>query len=317
MQFKFYIFVGYSSPVKTLVAILSFLILLSFDCIAQDLEWVSIDAGVNTIFNKEIAIDYKDNVIAIGSFSGTVDFDDSQDSIIRNGRGEANAYVKKTNKSGKALWVLSFDKRVYRVYFNDPANPGTTIPYIPFKQPFFYQFIETEGIVPLGADKLGYMDFAATIKNLDKNRLRRFSFPAGSTFLWGDMTFELGILYDFDKSDYDATIESHRDKNIAIMDMPTPHLQKLLDGGCIGPGSRYENLLIAGHTDTAGDSMYNKNLSEARALDITDAIKLAVPGLVPSFLAPMGYGETRLKVPTADNKKESRNRRVEIQFIKL
>jgi outer membrane protein OmpA-like peptidoglycan-associated protein len=31
----------------------------------------------------------------------------------------------------------------------------------------------------------------------------------------------------------------------------------------------------------------------------------------------MGYGETRLKVPTADNKKESRNRRVEIQFIKL
>jgi outer membrane protein OmpA-like peptidoglycan-associated protein len=63
--------------------------------------------------------------------------------------------------------------------------------------------------------------------------------------------------------------------------------------------------------------MYNKNLSEARALDITDAIKLAVPGLVPSFLAPMGYGETRLKVPTADNKKESRNRRVEIQFIKL
>jgi gliding motility-associated-like protein len=119
MQFKFYIFVGYSLPVKTLVAILSFLILLSFDCIAQDLEWVSIDAGVNTIFNKEIAIDYKDNVIAIGSFSGTVDFDDSQDSIIRNGRGEANAYVKKTNKSGKALWVLSFDKRVYRVYFND------------------------------------------------------------------------------------------------------------------------------------------------------------------------------------------------------
>lgn len=104
---------------KVLASVFFLLVVLSSNCIAQDLEWVSVDEGTKTIFNKEIAVDEKENVITIGSFSGKVDFDDSQDSIIRNGQGEANTFVKKTNKEGKVLWVLSFDKIGYRVYFND------------------------------------------------------------------------------------------------------------------------------------------------------------------------------------------------------
>lgn len=79
--------------------------------------------------------------------------------------------------------------------------------------------------------------------------------------------------------------------------------------GEIKPTSIY----VAGHTDTVGKSAYNDKLSAKRASAVAAALgKMGVK----SKLDQKSYGETKLAVPTKDNIKEGKNRRVEIYFEK-
>ena len=76
------------------------------------------------------------------------------------------------------------------------------------------------------------------------------------------------------------------------------------------PGLRVE---VASHTDSRGDDLYNKLLSQKRADAAVDY--LTELGISPTRLRPMGYGETQLLNECAngvrcDNKRHAENRRM-------
>jgi len=82
---------------------------------------------------------------------------------------------------------------------------------------------------------------------------------------------------------------------------------------------QYPNSLIDvfGFTDTTGSPATNQRLSEQRAQAVADY--LIARGVARSRIETRGYGEDRayLRVPTADNVDEPRNRRVEIKIIPI
>lgn len=67
---------------------------------------------------------------------------------------------------------------------------------------------------------------------------------------------------------------------------------------------------VTGHTDTIGRPDDNDRLSINRAREIRDA--LVARGLNASITSVVGRGERELLVPTADDVREARNRRVEV-----
>jgi outer membrane protein OmpA-like peptidoglycan-associated protein len=74
----------------------------------------------------------------------------------------------------------------------------------------------------------------------------------------------------------------------------------------------YVSILVTGHTDTAGSSAYNEQLSKRRAGNVTRA--LVNEGIPAQGISTSGQGETRLEVQTGDREKEPRNRRAEIEL---
>jgi OOP family OmpA-OmpF porin len=74
------------------------------------------------------------------------------------------------------------------------------------------------------------------------------------------------------------------------------------------------NVFVVGHADTSGAAAYNEKLAAKRAKAVAEA--LSKIGVASRVLDVKAKGETTLAVKTADNKKEPRNRRVEIQFEK-
>lgn len=75
------------------------------------------------------------------------------------------------------------------------------------------------------------------------------------------------------------------------------------------PTLKGSTFLVAGHTDAAGTDSYNQDLSERRA----DTIKRTLVekyGVNASDLVSAGYGESKLKKPTAPM--DAANRRVQV-----
>ena len=81
--------------------------------------------------------------------------------------------------------------------------------------------------------------------------------------------------------------------------------------------TKYPNSLIDvyGHTDTVGSTASNQTLSEERARAVTNY--LINRGVASNRMRWQGFGETQLKVATADNVNEPRNRRVEIKVVPI
>jgi hypothetical protein len=69
---------------------------------------------------------------------------------------------------------------------------------------------------------------------------------------------------------------------------------------------------IVGHTDTVGSTEFNMRLSQRRAETVGQA--LIANGVPADVLVAAWRGETELAVPTGDNVREQRNRRVEISI---
>jgi outer membrane protein OmpA-like peptidoglycan-associated protein len=73
------------------------------------------------------------------------------------------------------------------------------------------------------------------------------------------------------------------------------------------------NLLIEGHTDSAGSDAYNDDLSQRRADAVEDL--LIIQGIEPTRVVTRGYGE-RLPVATNDTAAgRQQNRRVEVVIL--
>jgi outer membrane protein OmpA-like peptidoglycan-associated protein len=71
-----------------------------------------------------------------------------------------------------------------------------------------------------------------------------------------------------------------------------------------------QNISVIGHTDTAGSSQYNLQLSQKRASAIN--LILVQKGVAPTYINSTSHGQMNPLVKTADNTHEPRNRRVEV-----
>ena len=103
------------------------------------------------------------------------------------------------------------------------------------------------------------------------------------------------MFVDFDKSDI------------------TPEAATILDNAV----AAYANcdtvpVMVAGYTDTSGPASYNVGLSNRRAESVKSY--LASRSIPESAISTEGFGETNLRVQTADGVRELQNRRVEITY---
>ena len=73
---------------------------------------------------------------------------------------------------------------------------------------------------------------------------------------------------------------------------------------------KFPVIAVVGHTDRYGSSRNNENLAFRRARTVAD--RLAAAGADPNLIEMSSHGENNPLVPTADNIREPRNRRVEI-----
>lgn len=73
---------------------------------------------------------------------------------------------------------------------------------------------------------------------------------------------------------------------------------------------RQNSIHVYGFTDTVGAANDNMELSQARADAVAGALEQY--GVEPQRVETRGFGETRLRVRTADDVDEPRNRRVEV-----
>ena len=93
----------------------------------------------------------------------------------------------------------------------------------------------------------------------------------------------------------------------------TPEAASILDNAI----SAYQDcgnaqVMLAGYTDTSGSAKYNMGLSQRRA----EAVKayMTQRGIPDSVVSTEAFGETNLRVQTADGVRELQNRRVEISY---
>jgi flagellar motor protein MotB len=80
--------------------------------------------------------------------------------------------------------------------------------------------------------------------------------------------------------------------------------------GAVLRGYPHVVVQVNGFTDTAGAPDKNFAISQKRATQIAAA--LAHEGVPQARLSSQGFGETHLRVNTGDDKKDPRNRRIEI-----
>ncbi len=93
----------------------------------------------------------------------------------------------------------------------------------------------------------------------------------------------------------------------------TPEAATILDNAV----SAYANcgmasIMLAGHTDTSGSAQYNIGLAERRNASVRDY--LTGRGIPGGRISSEAFGETQLRVPTADGVRELQNRRVEVTY---
>lgn len=115
--------------------------------------------------------------------------------------------------------------------------------------------------------------------------------PAPAAAAMGPRQFT--VFFDFDKADISA------DAN-----------RVLVQAADSAKSGSFTRISATGHTDTMGSTRYNMALSIRRANAVRDV--LVREGIPASAIVVIGRGETQLLVPTPDQTKEARNRRVEI-----
>jgi outer membrane protein OmpA-like peptidoglycan-associated protein len=101
------------------------------------------------------------------------------------------------------------------------------------------------------------------------------------------------VFFDFDKSD--ITSDAQR---------------VLTEAANSAKSGAFTRITATGHTDTMGTPRYNMALSIRRANAVRDA--LVREGIPSSAIVVVGRGETQLLVPSPDQTREPRNRRVEV-----
>ncbi len=109
-------------------------------------------------------------------------------------------------------------------------------------------------------------------------------------------TEEAGVYFDTNKSNVKGTSAATLDKLAGIFNEY--------------PKS---NILVEGHTDSAGPEDYNMKLSQQRAESVTNY--LIAQGISPTRFTTKWYGETQPRADNATAEGKSKNRRVELAIV--
>lgn len=90
-------------------SLIVFLILLCLKAVGQNLQysWHNIYDGSGTQV-YDVTSDYQGNIIAVGKFAGTVDFDPGTNVLELYSNGSSDAFVTKIDSDGNLLWAISF-----------------------------------------------------------------------------------------------------------------------------------------------------------------------------------------------------------------
>ena len=107
---------------------------------------------------------------------------------------------------------------------------------------------------------------------------------------------DAGVYFDTNKSDVKGTSATTLDRLVGI-------LKEYPD----------TNILVEGHTDSAGPDDYNLNLSKQRAQSVTNY--LITNGISGSRLTTTWYGETQPKADNSTAAGKAKNRRVELVIV--
>jgi OmpA-OmpF porin, OOP family len=93
----------------------------------------------------------------------------------------------------------------------------------------------------------------------------------------------------------------------------TPDASSILDNAVSAYAScGRANVMVAGYTDRSGTPRYNLGLSDRRAAAVKTY--LTSRGIADGSIGTQGFGETSLRVETADGVRELQNRRVEVTY---
>lgn len=107
---------------------------------------------------------------------------------------------------------------------------------------------------------------------------------------------DAGVYFDTNKSDVKGTSATALDRMVGI-------LKEYPD----------TNILVEGHTDSAGSDDYNLNLSKQRAQSVTNY--LISHGISGGRLTTAWYGETQPKADNSTVAGKAKNRRVELVIV--
>ncbi|MCM4173262.1 OmpA family protein [Arenibacter sp. TNZ] len=107
---------------------------------------------------------------------------------------------------------------------------------------------------------------------------------------------DAGVYFDTNKSDVKGTSATTLDRMVGI-------LKEYPD----------TNILVEGHTDSAGPDDYNLNLSKQRAQSVTNY--LTVNGISRNRLTTAWYGEAQPKADNGTAAGKAKNRRVELVIV--
>lgn len=109
-------------------------------------------------------------------------------------------------------------------------------------------------------------------------------------------TQDAGVFFDTNKADVKGTSAETLDKLAGIFkEYPK------------------SNILVEGHTDTAGSEEYNLALSQRRAESVTKY--LVAQGINPSRFSTKWYGETQPRATNETSEGKAKNRRVELAIV--
>lgn len=109
-------------------------------------------------------------------------------------------------------------------------------------------------------------------------------------------TQDAGVFFDTNKADVKGTSAETLDKLAGIFkEYPK------------------SNILVEGHTDSAGSEEYNLALSQRRAESVTKY--LVAQGINPSRFSTKWYGETQPRATNETSEGKAKNRRVELAIV--
>jgi outer membrane protein OmpA-like peptidoglycan-associated protein len=107
---------------------------------------------------------------------------------------------------------------------------------------------------------------------------------------------DAGVYFDTNKSEVKGASASTLDRLVGV-------LKEYPD----------TNILVEGHTDSAGANDYNMNLSKQRAQSVTNY--LANKGIASNRLTTKWYGELQPKSDNSTSEGKAKNRRVEMVIV--